>query len=213
MRVDPVLRHWASAKISRTKSLDGPSLDDDSLCRIIVEKFEKEGERGINYAEIAKTAWEAGRVRLATLLLDHEPRAAQQVPLLLSMNQSSSALLKAISSGDTDLVYHVLLRLRSSLSPGDFFHLLDDSITPALTPAIRLLQVYGKEGDRRLLRDFYYQDDRRTENACLDMEEASQLSTAQERTEKLQEAAKHFGEDKGRSFEAKASFLLRQAAW
>lgn len=123
------------------------------------------------------------------------------------MKQSSSALLKAISSGDTDLVYHVLLRLRSTLSPGDFFHLLDDSVTPALTPAVRLLQVYGREGDRRLLRDFYYQDDRRTENACLDMEEAGEMSTAEERTERLREAAKHFGEDKGRAFEAKVSVL------
>lgn len=70
-------------------------------------------------------------------------------------------------------VYHVLLHLRASLSPGDFFHLLDDSIAPNLTPAVNLLQVYAKQGDRQLLRDFYYQDDRRTESACLEMGEAS----------------------------------------
>jgi hypothetical protein len=70
-------------------------------------------------------------------------------------------------------VYHVLLHLRASLSPGDFFHILDDSIAPNLTPAVRLLQVYAKQGDRQLLRDFYYQDDRRTETACLEMEEAA----------------------------------------
>ena len=69
-------------------------------------------------------------------------------------------------------VYHVLLHLRSSLSPGDFFHILDDSISPGLGPAVKLLQVYARQGDRQLLRDFYYQDDRRTENACLDVEEA-----------------------------------------
>lgn len=69
-------------------------------------------------------------------------------------------------------MYHVLLHLRSSLSPGDFFHLLDDSVSPNLSPAIKLLQVYARQGDRQLLRDFYYQDDRRTESACLEMEEA-----------------------------------------
>ncbi len=74
------------------------------------------------------------------------------------------------------LVYHVLLHLRSSLSPGDFFYLLDDSISPNLKPAVKLLQVYARQGDRQLLRDFYYQDDRRTENACLEMEEAGTAS-------------------------------------
>jgi hypothetical protein len=71
-------------------------------------------------------------------------------------------------------VYNVLLHLRATLSPGDFFHILDDSASPNLSPAVRLLQVYAREGDRQLLRDFYYQDDRRTENACLEMQEAGE---------------------------------------
>lgn len=36
-------------------------------------------------------------------LLDYEPRAADQVPLLISMEQDELALIKAIESGDTDL--------------------------------------------------------------------------------------------------------------
>ena len=75
-------------------------------------------------------------------------------------------------------MYQVLLHLRASLSPGDFFHTLDDSISPNLTPAINLLQVYAKEGDRQLLRDFYYQDDRRTESAVLEMEEAAETEAS-----------------------------------
>lgn len=75
-------------------------------------------------------------------------------------------------------VYQVLLHLRSTLSPGDFFHLLDDSVTPNVSPAVRLLQVYARQGDRQLLRDFYYQDDRRTETACLEMEEAGAASVS-----------------------------------
>jgi hypothetical protein len=36
-------------------------------------------------------------------LLDYEPRAADQVPLLMSMQEDELALIKAIESGDTDL--------------------------------------------------------------------------------------------------------------
>jgi hypothetical protein len=35
--------------------------------------------------------------------LDYEPKAADQVPLLLSMHEDELALVKAIESGDTDL--------------------------------------------------------------------------------------------------------------
>ena len=35
--------------------------------------------------------------------MDHEPRAADQVPLLLTMKEDQLALTKAVDSGDTDL--------------------------------------------------------------------------------------------------------------
>lgn len=41
--------------------------------------------------------------RLCIQLLDHEPRAGDQVPLLLAMKEDRLALTKAIDSGDTDL--------------------------------------------------------------------------------------------------------------
>ncbi|WWC61373.1 uncharacterized protein I303_103954 [Kwoniella dejecticola CBS 10117] len=208
LRPDPVLSHWASAKIIRSsqKGVDPSDRglgDDESICKAIVDKFEKEGERGVSYAEIARKAWENGRARLATMLLDHEPRAAEQVPLLLQMKEEKIALEKAVDSGDTDLVYQVLLHLRSTLSPGDFFHILDDSISPKLKPAVNLLQVYARQADRGLLRDFYYQDDRRTESGCLEMEEASQQVYAEDRLDDLKKAAKAFGESKERQFESK----------
>lgn len=65
LRPDPVLKHWATAKISRG---DGEGDDDEVVCRAIVDKFEKEGEKGVSYADIAKKAWEAGRSRLATMV-------------------------------------------------------------------------------------------------------------------------------------------------
>lgn len=70
LRPEAVLRHWANAKISRSRGIDpgeGGVADDEALCAMIVGKFRKEGERA-SFADIARGAWEAGRVRLATLV-------------------------------------------------------------------------------------------------------------------------------------------------
>ena len=39
-------------------------------------------------------------------------------------------------------------------------------------PAAKLLQVYAREQNREMLRDFYYSDDRRVDSAVLVLEEA-----------------------------------------
>lgn len=61
LRPDAVLKHWACAKVARGG-------DDDDVCRAIVAKFEREGERRVSYAEIARRAWALGRSRLATMV-------------------------------------------------------------------------------------------------------------------------------------------------
>jgi hypothetical protein len=113
---DPVLKHWACAKIVRSRT-GATEADDDEVCNLIVKKFEsvRAGAEarsvgissapgaGVSYAEIARKAWEVGRAGLATKLLDHEARAGEQVPLLLSMKEDKLALVKAVDSGDTDL--------------------------------------------------------------------------------------------------------------
>lgn len=107
------------------------------------------------------------------------------------------------------------------MAPGDFFSLIDDG-SPKLAPAVKLLQVYGRDADREMLRDFYYQDDRRAESACLELEEAGQrdvstcsrlvdeiyrsdalMQNADERSQRLANAVKFFSEDKERPFETK----------
>ncbi|PWY97065.1 hypothetical protein BCV70DRAFT_234108 [Testicularia cyperi] len=202
-------------------------------------------ERGvaISFSEVAWTAWKAGRRNLATRLLDHEARAIDQVPLLLNMHEDKLALVKAIESGDTDLIYHVLLRLKLQLSRGDFFRIVQAPISDAtlaslsvdagrdaspssvllparqyLALASNLLESYARETDRDLLRDFYYQDDRRTDSALLALDEAhlvdsqsmaaATTTTASEdllaeKTFKLKSAMKFFSEDKERVLEAK----------
>jgi hypothetical protein len=72
LKPDAVLKHWASAKIQRSRAhvtgsgndaeLDG----DEAICNVIVQKFEELGGGDVSYADIAKRAWEVGRSGLAT---------------------------------------------------------------------------------------------------------------------------------------------------
>lgn len=205
LKPDVVLRHWASAKIAKTRptaASDGELGADDEVCRLIVDKFEQLGGSEVSYADIARRAWEVGRAGLATKLLDHEPKASDQVPLLLTMKEDRLALEKAVDSGDTDLVYQVLLHLHKRLPLGSFFRLIEDG-GPRLALASRLLQVYAREQDKEMLRDFYYSDDRRVESAVLSLEEAAQMSDPNAKITAVKAAQKFFSEDKDRSFEAK----------
>ena len=101
-------------------------MDDAALCSLIRRKLVAiDGQ--VSYADIAATADAAGRKRLATMLLEFEPRAADKVPLLLKMREVDIALAKAIDSGDTDLVYLVLLHLKRTMvgednDPVEFFN-------------------------------------------------------------------------------------------
>lgn len=201
LKPDVVLKHWASVKIARSKSstVDG---EDDEVCRLIVDKFEKLGGGEVSYADIARRAWEVGRTGLATKLLDHETRASDQVPLLLAMKEDRLALVKAVDSGDTDLVYHVLLHLHKRLPLGSFFKLIEDG-GEQLAPASKLLQVYAREQNREMLRDFYYSDDRRVESATLALGEAAQMTDPHAVMTAVNAAEKFFSEDKDRPFEAK----------
>ncbi|KAG8700375.1 hypothetical protein FRC09_005986 [Ceratobasidium sp. 395] len=203
---DAVLKHWACAKIAKSGRMKeetdaAPEAADGEVCRAIVDKFKTIS--GASFADIAKKAWELGRSRLATMLLDHEPRPGEQVPLLLQMKEDRLALIKAVDSGDTDLVYLVLLKLKKQSSLGDFFRLLEEG-GPPFGPAVRLLEVYAREQDRELLRDFYYQDDKRVSSALLALEDARDAKLADNRVECVRTAAKFLSEDRERNWEAKA---------
>lgn len=53
-------------------------------------------------------------------MLDYESKPSEQVQLLLKLDENKPALLKAIESGDTDLVYMVILGLRDNMPLADF---------------------------------------------------------------------------------------------
>ncbi|KAI8923450.1 Vps16, N-terminal region-domain-containing protein [Entophlyctis helioformis] len=191
MPIDRVMIDWASVKVKHS------SEDEETVCRQVVEKL---GScKGISFSEVARAAYAAGRVRLATKLLNYEPSPADQVPLLLSMQEDELALVKAVESCDSDLVYLVLLHMKRKLPPADFFRIVSDKPL-----ACSLLEAYCREQDTQLLRDFYDQDDRRAASAHLLFQESHLDKDVQVRLIKLKASSKLYSEEKDCAFEVKA---------
>ncbi|KAK3113378.1 Vacuolar protein sorting-associated protein 16 [Teratosphaeriaceae sp. CCFEE 6253] len=175
--VDRIYVHWARQKVRSS------STDEEGTCDEIVRKLN--GKRGISFEEVARAAYDEGRGKLATDLLEHEPRAGKQVPLLLNVGEESLALDKAIESGDTDLVFHVLLNLKKKIPLSSFFRTINSR--PVATAIVESSAI---DQDRELLKDLYYQDDRRIDGANLLLSEALSASDITSATDKLKSAAK-----------------------
>ncbi|KAI0208261.1 hypothetical protein LSAT2_007078 [Lamellibrachia satsuma] len=149
-----ILAHWACYKVQQKH------IPDEEVARAIASKLDDMS--GVSYADIANGAFDGGRVKLALKLLDHEPKAAEQVPLLMKMKRDELALSKAIESGDTDLVYTVLRNLKENMSSGDF--LMCIRTKPV---AYNLFIQYCREQNRKTLQDLYCQEDSFLEQANL----------------------------------------------
>lgn len=175
--VDKIYVHWARQKVRSS------STDEDRICEEIVRKLK--GKRGISFEEVARAAYDEGRGKLATELLGYEPRAGKQVPLLLSVGEESIALDKAIESGDTDLVFYVLLHLKKKIPLSSFFRTINSR--PIATAIVESSAV---DQDQELLKDLYYQDDRRLEGSNLLLYEALAAPEINPATDKLKMAAK-----------------------
>lgn len=198
---DRIYVHWASSKVR----MGGE--DDDTICRLIVERLS--GKPGISFEEIARAAYQEGRGRLATELLNHEPRGGRQVPLLLSMEEDELALDKAVESGDTDLMLSVLIQLKKKLPLAAFFRVIN--ARPTATAIVESSAM--EDGDNSLLKDLYYQDDRRVDGANVFIRESLRQPDARTASDKLALAAKLLSDSKEASFEMhalkEATTLLR----
>jgi vacuolar protein sorting-associated protein 16 len=188
---DHIYVHWASQKVRLG------SEDEDTICRLIVEKLS--GKRGISFEEIARVAHDEGRGRLATELLNHELRAGKQVPLLLNMEEDEIALDKAIESGDSDLIYFVLLHLKKKLPLASFFRVINSR--PVATA---IIESSARPDDAELLKDLYYQDDRRVDGASVFLQEALKQPDLKTTSDKLTLAANLLTDSKETAFELKA---------
>ena len=177
MPLNKIYVHWASQKVK------GSSADDDTIRDTIVERLR--GKQGVSFETIARAAYDEGRGHLATTLLNSEPRAGKQVPLLLNMEEDDIALNKAIESGDTDLVFFVLLHLRQKLPLAAFFRTISDKPLAAA-----LVESSARAKDTDVLKDLFYQDDRPIDGSNLLIDEAMQQPQVQTVIDKLKLAAR-----------------------
>lgn len=145
LKNERVLVHWACEKV---KQLASTPASDEEITLAISRRLSGRGR--ISYLEIANSAFLMGRRRLATMVLDMEQNASDQIPLLLSMKEDELALQKAINSNDTDLIYLTLVHLEKSRDLESFFRYVHMH-----GEAVNLLKIYYKSkvmpSDRSLL--------------------------------------------------------------
>ncbi|PHH87147.1 hypothetical protein CDD83_9262 [Cordyceps sp. RAO-2017] len=189
---DRIYVHWACSKVRVGAE------DDETVCRLVVERLS--GKPGVSFEEIARAAYHEGRARLATELLNHEARGGRQVPLLLDMEEDELALDKAIESGDTDLMLVVLMQLKKKLPLAAFFRVIN--ARPTATAMVEA--AAAREGDNALLKDLYYQDDRRADGASVFIRESLRQPDARTASDKLALAAKLLADTKESTVELHA---------
>ncbi|KAJ2742026.1 Vacuolar protein [Coemansia sp. BCRC 34301] len=189
---DAVYVHWASAKIRAS------SLDDDTLYRTLRDRLATLPPLS-SFVDIAEVANRCGYQRLAIRLLEHEPRAANQVPLLIAMSQDKAAMEAAIRSGDADLVYFVVFHLFRSMGLADFFRVVGRTHA-----ASRLFERYCEDTGAPVLEDYYFQDDAFAQSARLIVRDNLGLREAPRLVANLRVAHKILGNDRGRQREASA---------
>lgn len=118
---DRVLVHWACEKVKSVAiaqeacgaSSEVQAQSDDELISLVCRKLKT--ATSVSYADIASCAERVNRRRLATMFLDLEQNASDQVPLLLSMGEFELAIRKSLESNVTDLVFMTLFHLERTL--------------------------------------------------------------------------------------------------
>ena len=141
-----VLGHWAIYKVETSR------LEEADTAREVSSRLGPCPH--ISYSHVAEKAAEVGKKQLAVLLLEHEVRADRQVPLLLKLGQGAPALRKAIYSGDTDLIYHVILTLQEQHSPADFHMIIRQDPVGS-----KLYSLYCSHHSQAGLADWLQQED------------------------------------------------------
>ncbi|XP_014227020.1 vacuolar protein sorting-associated protein 16 homolog [Trichogramma pretiosum] len=162
-----ILAHWACYKVKQTQ------LDKEQIAEEIADKLGY--TPGVSYSEIAVRAADYGRKQLAIKLIDYEPNAHLQVPLLLRLGEERTALKKAVESGNTDLVYTVILHLREHKPLSDF------QMSIMHCPLAMTLYIkYCRNHNRETLRDIYNQYDDYYSQALWFVRESYQDSTSRD---------------------------------
>lgn len=174
-----ILTHWACYQVDLKKK------SDDEIAASIKRKL---GDApSISYSEIAKKASEVSRNELAVKLLDYEPRASEQVPLLLTMKNTEAALRKSIESGDTDLVHTVLITLTKEMKMQEFLMTLTN-----YPEAQNLYIQYCRQENPQTLLDIHYQNDNFQEMAACHIRNSYEQSTLVKKQDYLRSAQENY---------------------
>ncbi|KAJ0053471.1 hypothetical protein Pint_01395 [Pistacia integerrima] len=217
MNQEMVIMHWACSKI--TASL---AIPDVTLLEILLDKLKL--CKGISYAAVAAHADKSGRRKLAAMLVEHEPRSSKQVyieiiyhifsslqvPLLLSIGEEDTALVKATESGDTDLVYLVVFHIWQKRPALEFFGMIQ-----ARPLACDLFIAYARCYKHEFLKDFFLSTGQLQEVAFLLWKESWELGKNPmaskgsplhgPRIKLIEKSHSLFAETKEHSFESKAA--------
>lgn len=203
MNQEVVIMHWACTKI--TASL---SIPDAALLEVLLDKLRL--CKGISYAAVASHADRNGRRKLAAMLVEHEPRSYKQVPLLLSIGEEDTALMKASESGDTDLVYLVLFHIWQKRPALEFFGTIQ-----ARPMARDLFISYARCCNHEFLKDFFLSTGQLQDVAFLLWKESWELGNNPmasrgsplhgPRIKLIEKAQSLFTETKEHHFESKAA--------
>nr|GLL22788.1 protein VACUOLELESS1 [Ipomoea trifida] len=164
MNQEVVIMHWACTKITTSSATP-----DANLLEILLDKLKL--CKGISYAAVAAHADKSGRRKLAALLVEHEPRSSKQVPLLLSIGEEDTALTKATESGDTDLVYLVLLHIWQKRPALELFGTIQSRPLPR-----DLFISYARIYKHEFLKDFFLSTGQLQDVAFLLWKESWQLA-------------------------------------
>lgn len=202
-RMQNVLVHWACAKV-RSYAHEVERGTTNQTEREIIESIQQKLSKAENasYAIVASTAYRAGHKDLATALLEFEKNAGEQVPLLLDMKEVKRALKKAIESGETDLVYLVLLHMKKRLEPRALFQMINE---PGFEVAKHLFISYCKEQDIGFLSTYFQAQDMPHEAAAMKVMQAYITGDPSTRRKDLQLAAHMFSKSKLHSIDTKAT--------
>ena len=192
VRNERVLVHWAAEKV---KKLASTTSSDEEICDTIKTKLQGHGR--ISFLEVAAAAYHMRRRKLATMILDMETHAADQVPLLLSMGEEELALRKAINSQDTDLIYLVLMHLEKSWSNTEMYH----KLVHLHAEAANLLKMFYRAkvtaSDRSVLHNLLMFNKQYLEAGRAAVRQANMQENTVSKVQLMKEASNLFGQ--GRS--------------
>ncbi|KAL7029066.1 hypothetical protein ACKWTF_006087 [Chironomus riparius] len=155
-----IMEHWAYHKIMYDKN-------DTEIIQKIAEKFANALNLGLSFCTIAKKAEEIGKTKLAIELLELEPNQSLKVPLLLKLGENRKALIAATQSGDSDLIYMVLMQLKDTTPLSKF-----QMIIREFPLAQNLYKKYCLLNNVTALKDIYLQEDDFLAQAEMSLDEA-----------------------------------------